>query len=64
MTVYEAYGGVLGNLLLKPTWATTVSGEEDDASCAIRPETEQAIHYWCHAVISFVKSHSEDAKLD
>ena len=64
MTVYEAYGGVLGNLLLKPTWATTVRSIEGDARGGFGSETEQAVHYWCHSVISFVKSQSEETKLD
>ena len=52
MTVYEDYVGVLGNLLLKPVWATV----QPISQATYGPETEQAVHFWAHSVLSFIRS--------
>ena len=52
VTVFEDYGGVLGNLLLKPVWVTV----QPTNQATYGPETEQAVHFWAHSVLSFVRS--------
>jgi len=55
VTVYEAYGGVIGTLLLKPSWTV-------DNMAIPAVETEHLVHLWCHSVLSFIKS-QETAKV-
>ena len=43
VTVYEAYGGVLGNMLLRPNWAD---------------KSPQLVLSWAKAILTFIKAHS------
>lgn len=58
-TIYEDYGGVLGNLLLKPAWTQV----PHQITGAYGPEVEESVHFWAHAVSRFVKSQVSEEKI-
>jgi len=58
MTVYEAYGGVLGNLLLRPAWLAQSQSSECN-----KMEVERHVLLWVHAILAFVQTQTQENKI-